>query len=150
MSEGEAYSEALHALSGRLQREGLTCILQQGERVLTSTQRGVAPLVAWLDAGEGAGGIAADKVVGRAAAFLYVLLGVRAVFAGVMSEGGRRVLTAHGIHAECGALCDVIINRAGTGMCPMEEAVRSAVRPEEALVLIRRRQRELRGGKIEQ
>ena len=149
MSGGEAYSEALRALSGRLQREGLTCILQQGERVLTSTQRGVAPLVAWLDAGE-AGCIAADKVVGRAAAFLYVLLGVRAVFAGVMSEGGRRVLSAHGIHAEYGALCDVIINRAGTGMCPMEEAVRSAVRPEEALVLIRRRQRELRGGKIEQ
>ncbi len=149
MSGDEAYSEALHALSGRLQREELTCILQQGERVLTSTQRGVAPLVAWLDAGE-AGCIAADKVVGRAAAFLYVLLGVRAVFAGVMSEGGRRVLTAHGIHAEYGALCDVIINRAGTGMCPMEEAVRSAVRPEEALVLIRRRQRELRGGKIEQ
>ena len=79
MSGGEAYSEALRALSGRLQREGLTCILQQGERVLTSTQRGVAPLVAWLDAGE-AGCIAADKVVGRAAAFLYVLLGVRAVF----------------------------------------------------------------------
>ena len=149
MSGGEAYSEALHALSGRLQREGLTCILQQGERVLTSTQLGVAPLVAWLDAGE-AGCIAADKVVGRAAAFLYVLLGVRAVFAGVMSEGGRRVLSAHGIHAEYGALCDVIINRAGTGMCPMEEAVRSAVRPEEALALIRRRQRELRGGKIEQ
>ena len=149
MSGGEAYSEALRALSGRLQREGLTCILQQGERVLTSTQRGVAPLVAWLDAGE-AGCIAADKVVGRAAAFLYVLLGVRAVFAGVMSEGGRRVLSAHGIHAEYGALCDVIINRAGTGMCPMEEAVRSAVRPEEALALIRRRQRELRGGKIEQ
>lgn len=149
MSGGEAYSEALRALSGRLQREGLTCILQQGERVLTSTQRGVAPLVAWLDAGE-AGGIAADKVVGRAAAFLYVLLGVRAVFAGVMSEGGRRVLSAHGIHAEYGALCDVIINRAGTGMCPMEEAVRSAVRPEEALALIRRRQRELRGGKPEQ
>ena len=149
MSGGEAYSEALRALSGRLQREGLTCILQQGERVLTSTQRGVAPLVAWLDAGE-AGCIAADKVVGRAAAFLYVLLGVRAVFAGVMSEGGRRVLTAHGIHAEYGALCDVIINRAGTGMCPMEEAVRSAVRPEEALALIRRRQRELRGGKPEQ
>lgn len=149
MSGGEAYSEALRALSGRLQREGFTCILQQGERVLTSTQRGVAPLVAWLDAGE-AGCIAADKVVGRAAAFLYVLLGVRAVFAGVMSEGGRRVLSAHGIHAEYGALCDVIINRAGTGMCPMEEAVRSAVRPEEALALIRRRQRELRGGKPEQ
>lgn len=149
MSGGEAYSEALRALSGRLQREGLTCILQQGERVLTSTQRGVAPLVAWLDAGE-AGCIAADKVVGRAVAFLYVLLGVRAVFAGVMSEGGRRVLSAHGIHAEYGALCDVIINRAGTGMCPMEEAVRSAVRPEEALALIRRRQRELRGGKPEQ
>ena len=149
MSGGEAYSEALRALSGRLQREELTCILQQGERVLTSTQRGVAPLVAWLDAGE-AGCIAADKVVGRAAAFLYVLLGVRAVFAGVMSEGGRRVLSAHGIHAEYGALCDVIINRAGTGMCPMEEAVRSAVRPEEALALIRRRQRELRGGKPEQ
>ena len=38
-----------------------------------------------------------DKVVGRAAAFLYVLLEVKEIYAGVMSEGAADVLSKYGI-----------------------------------------------------
>ena len=57
-----------------------TCVLCAGTRCHTSTQRGVAPLLQWLDGGTDLKGFsAADKVVGKAAAFLYCLLGVAAV-----------------------------------------------------------------------
>lgn len=56
--------------------------------MLTSTERGVKPLLQWLDGENSVKGFSAvDKVVGRAAAFLYVLLEVKEVYAGVMSEG---------------------------------------------------------------
>ena len=48
-----------------------------------------------------AGYCAADRVVGRAAAMLFVKAGVRAVFADVMSVGAERFLKAHGIETGC-------------------------------------------------
>ena len=59
---------------------GYTCVLCRGKEIYTATARGVRPLVDWLDSGLDLRGFsAADKVVGRATAFLYVLLGVRTV-----------------------------------------------------------------------
>ena len=70
-----------------------------------------------------AGYCAADRVVGRAAAMLFVKAGVRAVFADVMSVGAERLLKAHGIETGCDTLADVILNFDKTGPCPMESAV---------------------------
>ena len=50
--------------------------------------------------------------------------GVQHVHADVMSEPALALLKAHGIKAEYGQLVDHIINRAGTGWCPMEQLSR--------------------------
>ena len=61
-----------------LESGGYTCVITDGDRVLTSTLRGVKPLVQFLESGRDLTGFsAADKVVGRATAYLYVLLGVK-------------------------------------------------------------------------
>ena len=54
--------------------QGYTCVLTDGTAVYTSTRRGVKPLVDFLQ-GETVftGFFAADKVVGRATAYLYAL-----------------------------------------------------------------------------
>lgn len=70
-----------------------------------------------------AGYCAADRVVGRAAAMLFVKAGVRAVFADVMSVGAERLLKSHGIETGCDTLADGILNCDKTGPCPMESAV---------------------------
>jgi hypothetical protein len=62
-------------------------------------------------------------VVGKAAAFLYCLLGVKALHAGVLSVPARDVLLSAGISVEWGSLVPAIRNRAGDGFCPMETAV---------------------------
>lgn len=124
----------------RLVRDGYTVAASDGERLLVSRERGIKPLVQWLnDGGDFCGFSFADKIVGRAAAMLYVRLGAARVWAQVMSSGGKRTLEEHGIVAECEVETERIINRLGTGMCPMEEAVEGIDNPLEAERAIRRK-----------
>ncbi len=122
---------------------GYTCVMCRGEQTLVSTQRGVKPLLSWLGDGTGEGFSAADKVVGAGAAFLYVLLKVREVYAEVMSEPALEVLKAHGIKARFGTLSGNIINRRGDGICPIEQAVAGITDPAEALKAIKERLKSL-------
>ena len=126
---------------------GYTVVLCRGGAVHTDTRRGVAPLLALLDAAADVSGFAAaDKVVGKGAAFLYLRLGVAAVYAPVMSEGARALLTAHGVAVTCDTPVPAIRNRAGDGVCPMEGAVTGITDPAEAESAIRKRLAELTAG----
>lgn len=114
-------------------------MLCKGEALHTSTKKGVAPLVGWLVSGVNMQGFsAADKIVGKAAALLYVLGGVKEVYASVMSQTAADVLSRHGIHTECDTVVRTIVNRSGTGLCPMEQAVADIDDPAEALAAIQR------------
>ena len=131
----------------RYLEDGYTCtILQRGAPVYQSRERGVRPLLALIDAGADVHGCTAvDSIVGRAAALLYVYLGIAAVTADVMSVGAREVLTAHGIETAARTIADHIINRRGDGLCPMEQAVRDLTDCAAAPAVLRRRIEELRG-----
>ena len=123
----------------RILREGnYTCVACKNGVVYTATQRGVRPLLQWLDAGTDLMGFAvADKVVGRGAAFLYRLLGVRSVYGGVMSVAAVKVLRSGGIETQWGLLAEGIRNRSNTGPCPIEYSTAVTDDPEEALMIIR-------------
>lgn len=117
---------------------GYTCVLARGDEVRTSFHRGVRPLLDLLDSSEDLSGFcAADKVVGKATAFLYCLLGVRAVHAQVLSLPARQVLETYGIPCTWDRLVEGIRNRTDTGPCPMEQATGGCATPEEALTAIR-------------
>ncbi len=132
MSGLERAKEALHT-------HGYTCVLCKDDAMYTSARRGVAPLVAFLRSDiDFSGFSAADKVVGKATAWLYVRLGVAAVYAAVISNGALDILSAHGIHVEYDRVTAYIINRRGDGMCPFEAAVADATDAAEAVAVIRR------------
>ena len=121
-----------------------TCVVCKDHTLHFATERGVKPLLNWLDSGLDIYGFsAADKVVGRATAFLYCLLGVREVYAGVMSHPAAQVLEENGITAHWGSLVEGIINRRGTGPCPFEAAVMDIRDPQEALTAIRRKMEQM-------
>ena len=127
-----------------LLQEGNTCALVGEGRTLCSTKRGVAPLLAWLENEENCQGMfAADKVVGRAAAFLYVLLGVSEVHALVLSESAEEVLLRFKIPYSFEEKVPAIRNRSGDGFCPMEQAVLEIDEPNDALLAIKKRLAEL-------
>lgn len=117
----------------------LGCVACRGDETLTGTGRGVKPLLAWLAAGQRLDGFSAsDRVIGKAAAMLYIQLGAVAVRGHVMSEAGLAMLQAHHVEAAYDELVPMIRNRANTGMCPIEQSVRD-------VLTIRRRPRRRSG-----
>lgn len=131
----------------KLETGGYTCVLCRDDTVYTATERGVKPLLNWVEAGwELSGFSAADRVVGRGAAFLYCLLGVKEVYAQVMSRPAAQVLEDHGIAVFSDNLVDGIINRKGTGPCPFEAAVMEITDARDALNAIRRKMDQMQKG----
>ena len=127
-----------------LESGGYTCVLTDGTIVYTSKLRGVKPLVQFLESGTIPSGFsAADKVIGRATAYLYVLLGVREVYAQIISEPAEEVLRAKGIHVQYGTLVPNIINRKGDGICPFEAAVMEITEPSLAYEAILSKMKEM-------
>lgn len=121
--------------------EQLTLAVVRGDELWTSTARGLATLLAWqadpdVDL---AGASAADLVVGKAAALLYVAAGVETVWAQLMSQTAVDVFTAHGIAFDAEQHTAVIRNRAGDGCCPMELAVQRIDDPVLAPRVLRER-----------
>lgn len=130
-------NEDLRRARQLLEQGTYTCVLCRDQAVRTCTARGIRPLLELLDEGSWQGYSAADKVVGKATAFLYTLLGVRAVYAPVMSEAAIEILERSGIAVSYEAAVPAIFNRDRTGFCPMETAVREISDAREALTAIR-------------
>lgn len=115
-----------------LHNEGLTLVVKSRDGVIHRfTQRGVKDLLTLVQESPELLNEAtiADKAVGKAAAACMVMGGVNRVYADVMSEPASALLLAHGVTAEYGQLVDHIINRAGTGWCPMEQLSRDEDNP---------------------
>ena len=124
----------LQSLREMVEKEGFTCAIAKGKKLFTSTSRGVRPLLDLIESGEDfRGGIAADKIVGKAAALLYAHMGMGEVYACVLGEGA----------VQFGMLTERIINRAGTDICPMERVCETLTDPVEAYIAIRKRADEL-------
>ena len=118
---------------------GATCVLCKGKSRCESDLRGVAPLLDLLDTGmDFSGYAAADKVVGKATAFLYCLLGVSHIYTPVISESALAVLNRYQIPVEYDLCVPAIFNHRKNGFCPMETATAQIDCPEEALIAIRK------------
>jgi len=129
-------NEDLRRARQLLENSNYTCVLCCGQQIYTSTARGVRPLLE-LERQDWHAFSAADKVIGKATAFLYVHLGVRAVYAPVISEAALNVLQQSGIEVSYALAVPAIFNRTRTGYCPMETAVKDIEDLDEALHAIR-------------
>lgn len=66
------------------------------------------------------GAIVADKVIGKVAASILTIAGVKEIYADVMSQYAILVLEENGVKYEYKQKVDYIKNKDNTGMCPME------------------------------
>jgi hypothetical protein len=115
-----------------------TGVLCRGRHQHVWRTKGLAELVKLIDARIDLRGYsAADKVVGKAAAMLYQLVGVTAVHAAVTSPPAQAQFRAAGIELTYDTVVPMIRNADGSGPCPMEMAVDSTDDPAEALTAIR-------------
>lgn len=119
------------------------CLYRAGVEY-TSDLRGIAPMMGYLETVDLSGFSVADKVVGKAAAMLFLKAGIKAVYAVTLSESAKELLERHGVPVEYQALTDRIINRAGTDTCPMEKTVLSCDDIKEGYRLLKNKYEEMR------
>lgn len=121
-----------------------TFVAVRGDEIHVCRERGVKPLLRMIKEGHSLRGFAvADKVVGKAPALLYAVLGPDAVFSSVMSWTGRAVLLASGIATSYDTLVRHIQNRAKNGQCPMDSSVTNVWEPYEAVGVLMDRAKQM-------
>ena len=121
-----------------------TCVLANEKITLSTKERGVKPLVKWLECSLDSHDFsAADKVIGKGAAFLYLLLGIKSIYAFVISTPALELLRERNVYVEYSQEVDNIINRQGTGICPFEEAVLPITDEKIAYQLIKEKMQSL-------
>lgn len=127
-----------------LENSSHNCVLTKNDDTVFSDERGVKPLIGFIESEKNYSGYdAADKIVGKAAAFLYILMGVKSIYAPVMSEAAIHILNKYSVENSCGVTVRNIINRKGDGMCPMEMTVKEINDPATALTAIKKKLAEL-------
>ena len=130
-------SEKLGVAVDMLKTGNYTLTLMHNDFTYTSEERGVKPLLSLIEErGKVDGAVAADKVIGKAAAMLYVKLGVSEVYADVISTPAIAVLKDAGISVAFALETEAIRNRRGDGFCPMESAVMNISDADDAITAI--------------
>lgn len=116
---------------------GHTLVLCNGQIVITDKRRGIRPLLDLTEGKlDGCDFSAADKVVGKAAAYLYCILQIKCLYARIISQPALDILKRAGVFVEYDELVCAIRNRTNDGFCPMEQAVWNIDDPESALSAI--------------
>lgn len=105
-----------------LHKGDYSCVVRNGSEVRTFTRPGVADLYSLLkgDAAFLKGAMVADKVIGKAAAALVVLGGVKELYAEVISLSALMLIRDAGIEVDFSVVVPYIRNRTGDDWCPLE------------------------------
>ena len=112
-------------------------VAKNGVIVSQKEGRGIAPILNASEAGDLKGAIVADKVIGRAAAAIAIVGGAIEVRTPLAAEGAKALLDSRGIRLVAEKTVPTILNRAGTGSCPMEAAVKGCDDPEQMVSKIK-------------
>lgn len=122
----------------RILQDGNHSLVVAGDGIRTFDGRGISDLYGiltehpdWLR-----GASVADKVVGKGAAALLILGGVRELFAGVISTSALGLLEESGISLRFGKEVPYIINRKDDGICPVEALCKDCKTAAECLPFI--------------
>jgi len=88
--------------------------------------------------------IVIDKVVGKAAASLFILGKAGFVYGLIMSRPAKSLLDEANSGNRHNVLVDVIQNRTKTGVCPIEQSIYDIFNPNDAITAIKERLEQLR------
>jgi len=110
------------------------CVVKKGRTLFTSRLHGVSSFLTAVQELKDMlkDSCVADRVVGKAVAFLCVYSKIRAVYASALSKPAKTILEKSSIYVEYDDLVDNVLNAERTGTCPFEHLVRKASDPSDA------------------
>jgi len=116
--------------------------------IFTDRSRGVMPLLKLLDKQPELlrDALVVDKIIGKAAAMLLTLGGVKEIHTYMLSQNGRAFLERHHIPVTAQCDIDMIQNRQKDGICPFEKSVLDTEDLEEAHARLKATARRLMAG----
>lgn len=131
-------NDILLNLKETLSSENFTIVIRKDDKVFSSYERGVKPLIHLIDNDLSflENSSVADKVIGKAAALLMVLGKIKEVHTNIISEPAIEVFERHKIDFHYNKKVKSIINRQGDGLCPMEQLCLDIKDPKEAYIII--------------
>jgi hypothetical protein len=123
-------------------------IIKQNEIVCQKSDSGIGGALSVLEGGDGlfSDSFVVDKIVGKAAAVIFVLGGVKGVYGLMMSDAAKGFLERSGIACDYERLISLIQNKSGEP-CPIEQSVLGIDEPKTALDAIKATLAKLRAGK---
>lgn len=130
----------LNLAKNRLIQKNLSLVIVNNGKVLFETEsHGIGALLKAINTlGDNVkGSSVADRIVGRAAALIFVFSGVRAVFAVLASDGGFEVLAENNIFCVYKKRVANVLNFEKTDVCPFEKLVAKLSNPEKAYEVLR-------------
>lgn len=128
----------MKALVELLHSKGCSCVIRNGEVIREFYQRGIKDLYELykVDSKFLNGASVADKVIGRAAAALLILGGVKWLYADTISQLALDILSKSDMEVSYSQAVSHIINRTKTAPCPLESATRDIESLEQIFVVI--------------
>lgn len=124
-----------------VQHDGLKVVAVKGGDVIGSGRgKGILPLLNLVDelGPELEGGSVADRVIGRAAAFILLQAKVKGVFGQTLSTEAESLLQAAGLEVAGDERVPFIMRPDGLERCIMEQQVLGITEPAEAVDRLRR------------
>lgn len=133
-------SADLNLAKNRLIQKNLSLVIVNNGKVLFETEsHGIGDLLKAIHklGNNVKGSSVADRIVGRAAALIFVFSGVKAVFAVIASDGGIEVLTKNAVFYVYKKRVANVLNFAKTDVCPFEKLVARLSNPEKAYEVLK-------------
>ena len=118
-------------------------VIKNGKVIDSEAGRGVKPIIALSKRSVLSDALVVDKVVGKAAAMVMTYSGVKYCHAITISEFARNWFEKCDVEVTYEKCVPYIVNRAGDGMCPMEETVQNLIKHDGIIDVLDARLAEL-------
>lgn len=125
------------------------CVVVKDEKIICkSSDRGIAYIIKLYEEGKLKDAYVADKIIGKAAAMIFTLGGVSALYGETTSQSALKWLNDKNISISYTNSPEYIINRKGDGMCPMEETVADIYDEKESYVALKNKIKQLQNKQL--
>lgn len=141
------HKDAVSSAVNLILEESASCVLIKDNVIeKTVNARGIAPVIKLYEGGLLENAYIVDKIVGKAAAMVMTLGGVKGCYGVTMSRAAVEWFNSHGVSVRYNKLTEYIVNRQGDGICPMEETVKDINDENEAYAALKAKIAELTAG----
>lgn len=123
-----------------IKNEEASCVIIKNNNIIhTDKAPGIKPLISLYENKPEflKDAFVVNKVIGKAAAMMAVLGGASKVYGVLTSKSAVEFLNKNNVPIEYGELIEKISNRAGDGICPLEETVMDVEEPELAYPMLK-------------